>query len=105
MRGSALRFCSVTMLRDFMAYDPSISENHPSPAFRSISCREHLLNFSRDIWVAQSVKHLTLDFSSGHDLELRIGLCADSMEPAWDSLSPLPLCTSLPCALSLSQNK
>ena len=85
MRGSALRFCSVTMPRDFMAYDPSISENHPSPAFRSISCREHLLNFSRDIWVAQSVKHPTLDFSSGHDLtvcelELRIGLCADSVE-------------------------
>ena len=44
-------------------------------------------------WVAQSVKHLTLDFSSGHDLmvheiEPHCGLCADSVEPAWDSLSP-----------------
>ena len=55
-------------------------------------------------WVARSVKRLTLDFGSGHDLmtqELKphSGLCADSVEPAWDSLSlPLPLLT-----LSLSQ--
>ena len=65
--------------------------------------------------MAQSVKHLTLDFGSGHNLTVRgfkpcIGLCADSGEPAWDSLSPSP---SLPCpyscslslSLSLSQNK
>ena len=48
-----------------------------------------------------SVKHQTLDFSSGHDLpvpEIRpcVGLHADSAEPAWDSLSlaslwPTPL--------------
>ena len=43
--------------------------------------------------VAQSVKHPTLDFGSDHDLmvhgiEPHMGLCADSMEPAWDSLSP-----------------
>ena len=69
-------------------------------------------------WVSQSVKHLTLDFGSGHDLmvrefEPRIGLCTDSMEPAWDSLSlplslPLPmlvLALSLSLSLSLSQNK
>ena len=42
-------------------------------------------------WVAQLIKHLTLDFSSGHDLTVRgfephIGFCADSVEPAWDSL-------------------
>ena len=50
-------------------------------------------------WVAESVKHPTLDLSSGHNLmvcgfESRIGLCADSMKPTWDSLSPslsLPL--------------
>ena len=40
-----------------------------------------------------SVKHLTLDFGSGHDLtvheiEPHIGLCTDSADPAWDSLSP-----------------
>ena len=57
-------------------------------------------------WVAQLVKHPTLNFSSGHDLrvcgfEPRIGLCADSAEPAWDSLS-LPLSLPLPCLLSLS---
>ena len=43
-------------------------------------------------WVAQLVKHLTLDFGSGHDLTVR-GLWADSEEPAWDSLAlflPLP---------------
>ena len=44
-------------------------------------------------WVTQSVKHLTLDFNSGHDVtihefEPHIGLCTDSAEPAWDSLSP-----------------
>ena len=43
-------------------------------------------------WVARSVKHPTLDFGSGHDLTAHgfkpcIGLCADSMEPAWDSFS------------------
>ena len=43
-------------------------------------------------WVAQLVKRLTLDFGSGHDLmvsefEPRFGLCADTVEPAWNSLS------------------
>ena len=38
-------------------------------------------------WVAQLVKHLTVDFGSGHDLMVcefdpRIGLCADRAEPA-----------------------
>ena len=48
--------------------------------------------------MAQVVKHPTLDFGSGHDLAVcgfkpQIGLCADSEDPAWDSLSaslPLP---------------
>ena len=43
-------------------------------------------------WAALSVKRPTLDFGSGDDLtvrgfEPRVGLCADSAEPAWDSLS------------------
>ena len=43
--------------------------------------------------MAQTVKHPALDFGSGHDLtvcefEPHVGLCADSVEPAWDSLSP-----------------
>ena len=52
-------------------------------------------------WVAQLVKPPTLDFSSSDDLldceiELHIGLCAGSVEPAWDSLSlSLCLCPSL----------
>ena len=42
--------------------------------------------------MAQSVKDLTLDFCSGHDLtvcEIKppVGVCADSVGPAWDSLS------------------
>ena len=63
--------------------------------------------------MAQSVEHLALGFSSGHDLTVRefephIGLFADSVEPALDSLSPSlsapPLLTFLH-SLSLSHNK
>ena len=43
--------------------------------------------------MAQSIKHPTLDFNAGHDLivhefEPHTGLYADSLELAWDSLSP-----------------
>ena len=51
--------------------------------------------------MAQQVKCPTLDLGSGHDLtvhelEPHVGLCADSAESAWNSLSaslsaPLPL--------------
>ena len=62
-------------------------------------------------WVAQSVNHPTVDFSSDHDLmvhefEPRVRLRADSMEPAWDFLSPslsAPPCYSL--CLSFRINK
>ena len=59
-------------------------------------------------WVAQLVKCLTPDLGSGHDLTVHefkpcIGLCADSMKPAWDSLSP-SLCSS-PTVLSFFHNK
>ena len=61
--------------------------------------------FLKGTWVAQSVKHLTLDFSSGHDLGfvgsrlvLRSVLSGKS---AWTSL-PVPLPLPLHhCALSL----
>ena len=52
--------------------------------------------------MAQSVKHPTLDFGSGHDLAVHgfkphVRLCTDSTEHAWDSLPPslsaLPLLT------------
>ena len=48
--------------------------------------------------MAQLVKYPTLDFGSGHDFvvcefEPLVGLCADSVEPPWDSLS-LSLCLS-----------
>ena len=48
-------------------------------------------------WVAQWVERLTLHFSSCYELtvcefESHVGLCADSVESAWDSFSlPLPL--------------
>ena len=56
-------------------------------------------------WVARSVKRLTLDFGSGHDLTVRgtephIRLCSDSKEPAWGSLSlSLSLSHSTPSRL------
>ena len=61
------------------------------------------INGFRGTWVAQSVKCLTVDFCSGHDLMVRkieahVGLCTDSVEPAWDSLSAPP---SLTRSLSL----
>ena len=57
---------------------------------------------------AQSVKHPTLGFHSGHDLTVRefkphIGPCDDSAEPAWDSLSPF--LSAPPRLLSISLNK
>ena len=62
-------------------------------------------------WVAQSVEHPSLGFDSGHKLIVRgfkpnIGICAGSVEPAWDSFS-LSLSLSAPtvCALSLSLSK
>ena len=66
------------------------------------------------LWVAQSVEHLTLDFGSGHDLMVRgiephVRLCIDTVEPAWDSLSPRlsappPLACAQEQALSLEIN-
>ena len=62
-------------------------------------------------WVAQSVKHLADDFGSGHDViicgnEARIGLCADGVDPAWESLSPSPSAPPLlMLCLSCFQNK
>ena len=59
--------------------------------------------------VAQSVKCRTPGVGAGHDLTVRefephIGLCADSMEPAWDSLSPSLAAPPL-LVLSLSLSK
>ena len=57
--------------------------------------------------MAQSIKHPTLELSSGHDLtvfesEPLVGLCVDSAEPA-RSGSSLPL--SAPSLCVFSQNK
>ena len=60
--------------------------------------------------VGYVVKRLALDLSSEHDLtvceiEPRIGLCADGLEPAWDSLSPSLSLPLPPLSLSLSLSK
>ena len=61
----------------------------------------------RGAWVARLVKRLALDFSLilvmiswVCEIEPHIRLCAGSMEPAWDSLSP-SLYPSPACMLSL----
>ena len=56
--------------------------------------------------MAQLVKCPALDFYSDHDfmvcgIQSQVGLCMDSEEPAWDSLSP-SICPSLTHMLSLS---
>ena len=59
----------------------------------------------------QLVKCLTLDLGSSHSLmvgeiEPQVGLCADSMEPAWDSLSPSlpdPLLNTLSFSLKINK--
>ena len=64
----------------------------------------------RGAWVAQLVKHPTHDFGSRRDLTVHgiqphVGLCADGVEPAWDSVSP-SLSAPPPFALSLpNKNK
>ena len=65
---------------------------------------------SRGVWGAQSVQRLTLDFGSSHHLtvcefEPRVRLCADSCEPARDTLSLSVCLFSSPFSLSVSQNK
>ena len=63
---------------------------------------------TRGTWVVQSVKRLTLDFGSGHDLmvceiEPHVESHFGNAEPAWDSLSPsLSLYPSPTYALFLS---
>ena len=55
--------------------------------------------------MAQLVERLALGFSSGHGLmvcafEPRIRLCADSVQPAWDSL-PVPRAFSLSLKINI----
>ena len=79
----------------------------------SIPSKSLLKKKVRDAWVVQSVKFPTLDFSLVHDLivgeiEPLTGLCTDSLESAWDSLSPslsAPLPLMYMCSLSLPLSK
>ena len=64
---------------------------------------------TRGTWVAQPGKRLALDIGSGHDLTVmrsspESGLVL-SVEPAWDSLSPLSALTPLMCTRVLSLSK
>ena len=61
---------------------------------------------TRAAWVVWSVKCPAADFDSDRDLtvseiEACVGLCADSGEPAWDSLSPSLFCPSSTHSLCL----
>ena len=65
---------------------------------------EHTRKQYRGAWGTPSVKHPALDFGSGHDLVVRgfqpcVGLCTDSMEPAWFLSLPLSLSLSLSFSL------
>ena len=75
-----------------------------------------ILKPSRSSWVAQSIKRPITGYGSGHDLivhgfEPHIGLCADGVNPAWDSFSlpflsaPIQLVCPLALSLSLSLSK
>ena len=71
--------------------------------------KNEIKNTIQGTWVAQLVKHPSLDFGSGHDLMVpeikpHFGFCADSAEPTWDYLSP-SLSDLLACVDSVSQNK
>ena len=59
-------------------------------------------------WASESVECLSLGFGLGHGFAVHgfkphFGLCAGSVEPAWDFLSPLSASPLLP--LPFSQNK
>ena len=89
----------------------------PTGRFLVSGAQEHafkVLSSGVGAWVAQLVKRLTLGFSSGHDLtmwefEPRLRVRADSMEPAWGSVSLLCALSPLPhihfLSLSLKINK
>ena len=53
----------------------------------------------------QSVKRPTLGSSQVREIKPHIGLCADSSEPSWDSLSPLSAPPPLVLLLSPKINK
>ena len=100
----------IIYLRSLKIYNLALSMYSNSQVIRPIKKTLHLLHhfslvkritfnkrhvfvllakaqYLRTAWVAQLVKGLTLDFSSGHDLTVGgvkpcIGLCADSMETA-----------------------
>ena len=67
----------------------SLSAPPPSLFFFSLSQNKQI-NIKKKVWghwVAQSGKHPTLALIV-RKFEPHIGLCADSMEPAWNPLSP-----------------
>ena len=68
----------------------------------------YLKSYSWGAWMAQLIKHQTLDLSSGRELTVQFAGrsptsgSALSAEPAWDSLSP-SLSDPPPLPLSLSK--
>ena len=86
------------------SWEPASDSGSPSlslPLLLAL-CSFSKINRHWGAWVAQLVKHPTLDLGPGHDLtvgefEPRIRLCTIS---DWHSVSP-SLCPSPACALSL----
>ena len=72
--------------------------------FKKLNKIKSFKKLIRHAWVVQSVRHLTLGFSSGHDLRVMLGSQV-SAESAWDSLllSLLPTPGQLVRAHSLPQ--
>ena len=104
------RWLRRTVLRNraFAYSSPATVPSSGSQASNSSKIQSRI----RGAWAAESVKHPTPDFGSGHDLTVHgiedcVSLCADSVEPGWDSLSPsLPAPPGLMLiTLSLFQNK
>ena len=67
------------------------------------------MELTKGVWVAQWVKHLTLDFGSGsnltvHEIETQARHYAENVEPAWNSPSPfVPFLVSHMYACTLSK--
>ena len=100
---------ATVTVKQIMVLKLNVPGRGAGPRLANNKCIVRMIR-NRGAWVAQPVKCLILDFGSGHDLtvcgfEPHVGLCADSVEPAWDSLSvslPFPCSRSRKSSLSLS---
>ena len=62
-----------------MTYHSTVCNNKELETTKEPSIKNYLRNYSRGAWVAQWVKHPTLDFGSDHDLRVM------RLSPLWGS--------------------